>query len=74
MRAWRAPRTCPRTSRQGGANATRLSRDDMQRWARILGKQGWVGAGWPKEFGGPGWSAVQQHIFEEECGRAGAPR
>lgn len=54
--------------------AQRLTRDDMQRWAKILGKQGWLGYGWPKEFGGPGWNAVQKHLFEEECAMAGAPR
>jgi alkylation response protein AidB-like acyl-CoA dehydrogenase len=55
-------------------NALRLSRDDMQSWAKILGKKGWLGHGWPKEFGGPGWNAVQKHLFEEECALAGAPR
>ena len=52
----------------------RLSRDDLQRWAKILGKKGWLGWGWPEEFGGPGWTAVQKHLFEEECALAGAPR
>ncbi|MBV8248951.1 MAG: acyl-CoA dehydrogenase family protein, partial [Comamonas sp.] len=51
-----------------------LTRDDMQRWARILGKKGWLGYGWPKEFGGPGWTAVQKHLFEEECALACTPR
>ena len=37
--------------------AQRLSRADQQGWAKILGKKGWLGYGWPKEFGGPGWSA-----------------
>ena len=55
-------------------NAQRLSRDDMQRWARILGTRGWHGYAWPKQFGGPGWGAVQRHLFEEECALAGAPR
>ena len=55
-------------------NALRLTRDDMQRWAQILGKKNWLGYGWPKQFGGPGWSAVQKHLFEEECALAGAPR
>ena len=55
-------------------HALRLSKDDMQRWARILGKKGWLGHGWPKAFGGPGWNAVQKHLFEEECALAGAPR
>jgi alkylation response protein AidB-like acyl-CoA dehydrogenase len=55
-------------------NALHLSREDMQQWARILGKKGWLGYGWPKQFGGPGWNAVQKHLFEEECALAGAPR
>ncbi len=55
-------------------NSLRLSRDDMQRWAKILGAKGWLGYGWPKQFGGPGWTAVQKHLFEEECALAGAPR
>src|ERR1700752_1218075 len=55
-------------------NALRLSKDDLQRWARILGKKGWHGFAWPKEFGGPGWNSVQRHLFEEECALAGAPR
>jgi alkylation response protein AidB-like acyl-CoA dehydrogenase len=55
-------------------NALRLSRDDLQGWAKILGKKGWLGYGWPKEFGGPGWNAIQRHLFEEELALAGAPR
>ncbi len=55
-------------------NALRLTRDDMQGWAKILGKKGWLGHAWPPEFGGPGWNAVQKHLFEEECALAGAPR
>ena len=55
-------------------HALRLSKEDMQRWAKILGRKGWLGHGWPKAFGGPGWNAVQKHLFEEECALAGAPR
>jgi alkylation response protein AidB-like acyl-CoA dehydrogenase len=55
-------------------HALRLSRDDMQRWAKILGKKGWLGWGWPTQFGGPGWNAIQKHLFEEECALACAPR
>lgn len=55
-------------------NALRLTKDDLQGWARILGRQGWHGWNWPKAFGGPGWNAVQRHLFEEECALAGAPR
>jgi alkylation response protein AidB-like acyl-CoA dehydrogenase len=55
-------------------NSIHLTRDDLQRWAKILGKQGWHGWGWPKQFGGPGWNAIQKHLFEEETALAGAPR
>jgi alkylation response protein AidB-like acyl-CoA dehydrogenase len=55
-------------------NALHLGKDDLQRWAKILGKQGWHGWAWPKEFGGPGWNAIQRHLFEEETALAGAPR
>jgi alkylation response protein AidB-like acyl-CoA dehydrogenase len=55
-------------------NALHLTREDMQRWGKILGKKGWLGHAWPKEFGGPGWNAIQKHLFEEECALAGAPR
>ena len=55
-------------------NALRLTREDMQQWARILGKKGWLTWTWPEQFGGPGWNVVQRHLFEEECALAGAPR
>jgi alkylation response protein AidB-like acyl-CoA dehydrogenase len=73
IRQWVAD-NLPRDISHKVHNALRLSRDDMQRWARILGKQGWLGWGWPQQFGGPGWNAVQKHLFEEECAKAGAPR
>ena len=55
-------------------NALELTRDELQGWAKILGKKGWLGYAWPKEFGGPGWTAIQRHLFEEETALAGAPR
>ncbi len=47
--------------------------DDIRRWQRILHAQGWGGSSWPAQFGGPGWSLVQQYLFEQECALAGAP-
>jgi len=55
-------------------NALQLTREDMQRWGKILGKKGWLGHAWPTAFGGPGWNAIEKHLFEEECALAGAPR
>jgi alkylation response protein AidB-like acyl-CoA dehydrogenase len=54
-------------------NHLRLTKDDYVRWHKILARQGWVAPGWPREFGGPGWTPAQRHIFEEECARAGTP-
>jgi alkylation response protein AidB-like acyl-CoA dehydrogenase len=51
----------------------RLTREDLIGWHRTLHTVGWSAPSWPKEFGGPGWSAVEQHIFDEECSLAGAP-
>jgi alkylation response protein AidB-like acyl-CoA dehydrogenase len=51
----------------------RLDKDDYVRWHKILARQGWVAPGWPREYGGPGWTPVQRHIFEAECARAGTP-
>ena len=73
IRAW-VGENLPRDISHKVHNALRLTRDDMQRWAKILGSKGWLSHGWPKEFGGPGWNAVQKHLFEEECALAGAPR
>ena len=73
IRDWVA-RNLPEDISHKVRHSLRLSREDLQRWARILGQQGWLGWGWPREFGGPGWNAVQKHLFEEECALAAAPR
>ncbi|MCG5074182.1 acyl-CoA dehydrogenase family protein [Paraburkholderia tagetis] len=55
-------------------SGTHLTRDDMAAWHATLNEKGWLANHWPKEYGGPGWSAVQKFIFENECAIAGAPR
>ena len=73
IRAWVAA-SLPQHISHKVHNALHQTREDMQDWAKILGKKGWLGYAWPKEFGGPGWNAIQKHLFEEECAMAGAPR
>ena len=73
IRAW-VRENLPQDISHKVLNSLHLTKDDQQRWAKILGKKGWLGYGWPKEFGGPGWNAVQKHLFEEELALAGAPR
>ncbi|MFZ4515492.1 MAG: acyl-CoA dehydrogenase family protein [Acidimicrobiia bacterium] len=42
-------------------------------WERALGRDRWIGLGWPVEYGGRGASFVEQVIFSEEYAKAGAP-
>ncbi len=51
----------------------KVRKEDLQRWHRILARQGWIAPSWPKEWGGTGWDPVQRYIFEEESGYAGTP-
>ena len=51
-----------------------LDRDDYLAWQRALHARGWGAPSWPEAFGGTGWSAVRQYLFEEACAAAGAPR
>jgi alkylation response protein AidB-like acyl-CoA dehydrogenase len=50
------------------------SKDDIVTWQRILNKKGWAVAPWPKEYGGTGWTPMQQYIFLEEMQQAPAPQ
>ena len=46
---------------------------DMRRVVKQMADDGWLGIGWPKEYGGQGRSALEQFIFFDESMRAGAP-
>ncbi len=72
VRSWIAA-NLPADLQQKVLQHKRLKRDDYVRWHRIVYQRGWVAPNWPVEYGGTGWSKVQQHIWEEECARAGTP-
>ncbi|NLV81223.1 MAG: acyl-CoA dehydrogenase [Rhodococcus sp.] len=40
---------------------------------KLLGQDGWLGIGWPKEYGGQGRSVEEQFVFFDEVQRAGLP-
>jgi len=40
---------------------------------KLLGQDGWLGIGWPKEYGGQGRSIEEQFVFFDEVQRAGLP-
>jgi alkylation response protein AidB-like acyl-CoA dehydrogenase len=46
---------------------------EFRRVLRQLGKDGWLGIGWPKEYGGQSRSAIEQYLFAEEIQRVGFP-
>ncbi len=58
------------TERQGGIFA---EHEVAMRWHKILYEKGWIAPSWPKEYGGPGWTARQREIYSMECARIGTP-
>ncbi len=47
--------------------------ETYRRIVRQMGKDGWLGLGFPREYGGQGRTALEQFIFIDELRRAGAP-
>lgn len=47
--------------------------DTYRRLVRRIGADGWLGVGWPPEYGGQGRPATEQFIFFDEAQRAAAP-
>jgi alkylation response protein AidB-like acyl-CoA dehydrogenase len=57
---------CERDMGEGGGP---LWRDAL----RQMGRDGWIGVGWPESWGGRGLTPLEQFIFVEEVMRAGYP-
>ena len=64
----------PESIRTKLVEGKRLAKDDIVTWQRILNKKGWAVANWPVEWGGTGWTPVQQYIFQEELQQTPAPQ
>ena len=45
----------------------------VRRVVKQMASDGWLGIGWPTEYGGQGRSAIEQFIFFDESMRSGAP-
>jgi hypothetical protein len=61
----------PRTHGRTAWNEPRAP--DYRDVCRRLGQDGWLGVGWPVEYGGQGRGPVEQLIFFEEAERARVP-
>ncbi|MGW0039484.1 acyl-CoA dehydrogenase family protein [Gordonia sp. NPDC003376] len=44
-----------------------------RRVIKQMGTDGWLGVGWPKEYGGKGFGEIEQQIFTNEAVRADVP-
>ena len=64
----------PADIRQKVIGYQELSKEDYQRWHKILAAKGWSVPHWPVEWGGTGWDMTQRYIYDEEFALAGAPR
>ncbi|MDI2131800.1 acyl-CoA dehydrogenase family protein [Yinghuangia seranimata] len=64
----------PEVREQQAAGETTLAGRDGAYWkiANRMGKDGWLGIGWPKEYGGQDRSMMEQLIFTDEATLAGA--
>ncbi|MBT4521212.1 MAG: acyl-CoA dehydrogenase [Halieaceae bacterium] len=51
----------------------RAMREFDTQWQRTQFEAGWAGLAWPREYGGQGFSLIQQMIWMQEYALAGAP-
>ncbi|CAB4596994.1 unannotated protein [freshwater metagenome] len=58
---------------RGGPGDEEIGFEIRERWELVLGEAGWIGLGWPTEFGGRNATVAQQIIWAEEYARAQAP-
>jgi alkylation response protein AidB-like acyl-CoA dehydrogenase len=58
---------------RGSLDAESEGGQTFRRIVRQMGTDGWLGIGWPKEYGGQGRPAADQFIFFNEVQRARAP-
>ncbi len=64
----------PAELREKRKNGEPLTAEDNRRWQSILADKGWAAPKWHKDFGGPGWTATQRYIFDEEFAASRLPR
>lgn len=64
----------PRRLSDAVGRGKRLKKEDLHEWHRILHERGWLAGQWPVEWGGAGWSVVEQFIFDTDSALADAPR
>lgn len=75
-RAWLDDRLGARFAKvrgRGGPGDEHKLFEERWEWEQELGREGWIGLGWPARYGGRGATLLEQVIFYEEYARAGGP-
>jgi alkylation response protein AidB-like acyl-CoA dehydrogenase len=72
VRAWLAKHWTPEMAAAHRRKPFKQRGWDVE-FSRLMGRDGWIGIGWPKEFGGQARSASEQIAFVTEVANSGAP-
>jgi alkylation response protein AidB-like acyl-CoA dehydrogenase len=75
-RAWLTDRLDGRYAKvrgRGGPGDEHELFEERWEWEQALGRDNWIGLGWPADYGGRGATLLEQVIFYEEYARAGGP-
>ncbi|MGZ4105259.1 MAG: acyl-CoA dehydrogenase family protein [Actinomycetota bacterium] len=73
LRAYFAEKLSPEVRAALGPRAGEHMGPPFRDFVKQMGHDGWLGVGWPVEFGGQGRGYVEELIFLDECRRAQAP-
>ena len=73
LRAYFAKVLTPELRVELGPRAGEQMGPAYRRVVRQMGEDGWLGLGWPKEYGGQGRSFIEHQLFIDECRRADMP-
>ena len=74
LRAYFAGLMTPEVQEEMASGAGEYGGGDLyKRLVRRMGADGWLGIGWPTEYGGQGRSMIEQLIFMDEASLVGAP-
>jgi 3-oxocholest-4-en-26-oyl-CoA dehydrogenase alpha subunit len=73
LRAYFAEKLTPEVRAALGPRAGEHMGPPFRDFVKQMGHDGWLGVGWPVEYGGQGRGYVDELIFLDECRRAQAP-
>lgn len=73
VRAFAEAKLAPEVARKVDRDQI-LLKDDYLGWQQALAEKGWLLNTWSREDGGPGWSVVQQYLFDAVCAEMNCPQ